>query len=654
MARDRDQNRTLSSVNSDRRRYREGGVEPGRRREERTSRYGSSSDDDDDDIFAEGSFSYSHGSSRRRRDESGDEEYPDEIRDQGERNPKKPVPKKAPREKRTGGFWSHDKQNKKQNKQAIDQSGYPEGPDEEPVYRMNDSYVDDDAEDVDAILDAMDAMTSPSASEAQGYGKDLDRTGFGDYNATGGDYRMPENTSYYSDDEDGPEDFAGQEGYFTRNDPQSTGSGSGRRKLFGGENSRRERRKEAEKKREERRDNIIRVGGDAELREENLRRAKSRQNLRAKIFVILIVAVIIAIAVYFVYTSIREFKGYKTLASTNTKYEANADYTEFGGNLLKITLEGVSYIDPNGEVKWTAGADLKVPIFATRGEWAVVADKGGNGVHVFNTEGQVSSLTMPYKVLDCDIATQGAFVVVLESENTNFVNMYDKNGTPIYEIQTSIDKSGYPLDVSLSDDGQKLFTSYFFMEGIETKNNLTAYNFGSVGQNANADRIVGGFSLDGQLVTRVQFLTNNLVAAFADTEIILYDMKETPSERCRIKYQQAQIESIFFSSGYLGTIEKSSGGEESTNYLMRVYDFSGDESFHYAFNMAYDNIHAGEDEIILTGGNQCCIITRKGRVKFRYAFDTLVRNVIPTSASNEYIVTFEGRTEKIGLKMEDE
>jgi hypothetical protein len=41
-------------------------------------------------------------------------------------------------------------------------------------------------------------------------------------------------------------------------------------------------------------------------------------------------------------------------------------------------------------------------------------------------------------------------------------------------------------------------------------------------------------------------------------------------------------------------------------------------------------------------------------VKFRYAFDTLVRNVIPTSASNEYIVTFEGRTEKIGLKMEDE
>ena len=418
--------------------------------------------------------------------------------------------------------------------------------------------------------------------------------------------------------------------------------------------SRRKKTEEPEEEdRRERRDNIIRVGGDAELREENLARAKKRASSRGRLFVLVLVLLIVAGAAWFVYNNIREYKGYKVLASTNTVYEANAEYTEFGGNLLKITSEGVSYIDPNGNVVWTAGADLKIPISATRGNWAVVADKGGNGVHVFNTEGAVSNLTMPYKVLDCDVATQGAFVVILESDTTNYVNMYDKNGTQIYEMQTSIDKSGYPLDISISDDGQKLFTSYFFVEGIETKNNLTAYNFGSVGQNANADRIVGGFSLQGELVTRVQFLSNNLVAAFADTEVILYDMKETPSERCRIKYQQPKIQSIFFTDSYLGTIERTSDAEDNTGYVMRVYGHDGDELFHYAFNMAYDNIHAGKEEIILTGGNQCLIVTKKGRVKFRYAFDTTIRNMIPTSSSNEYIVTFEGKTEKIGLRMED-
>ncbi len=399
--------------------------------------------------------------------------------------------------------------------------------------------------------------------------------------------------------------------------------------------------------------NVIRVGGDPQLAEENIHRRKRRRANKARLFVLLLLLAIAGGVAYYVYTTIREFKGYKVLSSADTIYEANAEYTEFGGNLLKFTSEGISYINANGDVVWTAGADLKIPIASTNGNWAVVADKGGNGVHVFNTEGAVSSLTMPYKILDIDVASQGAFAVVLESDTTNYINMYDSTGTPIYEIQTSIDKSGYPLDISISDDGEKLFTSYFFMQGIETKNNLTAYNFGSVGQNANADRMVGGFSLEGEMVMKVQFLTNNLVAAFSDQGITLYDMKETPSERCRIRYQQPQIQSIFYSSKYLGTVERSSDAADNNAFLLRVYDFSGDEMFHYSFNMAYDTIHAAEDEVILTGGNQCLIVTKKGRAKFRYAFDSTVRNMIPTAGSNEYIVTFEGRTEKIRLRMED-
>ncbi len=399
--------------------------------------------------------------------------------------------------------------------------------------------------------------------------------------------------------------------------------------------------------------NIIQVGGDPELTEENLSRRTKRRATRTRLFVVIIVLLISAGVIYYVYTRNREYLGYKVLTSTDIIYEANAEYTEFGGNLLKYTPEGVSYINANGDVVWTAGADMKVPIASTNGNYAVVADKGGNAVRVFNTEGAVSDLVMPYKILDVDVASQGAFTVVLESDITNYVNMYDKKGNPVYEMQTSIDKSGYPLAIAISDDGQKLFTSYYFMEGIQNKNNLAAYNFGSVGQNANADRMVGGFSLEDELVTRVQFINNNLVAAFSDSEIILYDMKEIPSERARISYQQPQVQSIFYSSNYIGTIERSSSAEDSTDYLMRVYDLSGNETFRYPFNMVYDNIHASEDEIILTGGNQCMIITSKGRSKFRYSFDEMVRNMIPTSSGDEYIVTFEGKTEKISLTYED-
>ena len=154
--------------------------------------------------------------------------------------------------------------------------------------------------------------------------------------------------------------------------------------------------------------NIIQVGGDPELREENIAKRTKRRVKKTRLFVIAVVLLIVAGAVYYVYTHVREFQGYKVLLSSDTVYEPNAEYTEFGGNLLKYTPEGVSYIDPNGNVVWTAGADMKVPIASTRGNYAVVADKGGNAVRVFSTEGAVSDLVMPYKILDVDVASQGA------------------------------------------------------------------------------------------------------------------------------------------------------------------------------------------------------------------------------------------------------
>jgi len=188
---------------------------------------------------------------------------------------------------------------------------------------------------------------------------------------------------------------------------------------------------------------------------------------------------------------------------------------------------------------------MKMPMAVTSGSYAAVADMSGNEVYIFSEEGQVSSLTMPYTICDVDIANQGAFAVVLESEKTNYVNIYDKNGDSIYEMQTTIGKSGYPLDVTISDDCQKLFTSYINVSSGTAQNNLAAYNLGDVGQNANADRMVGGYKLDGQVVPKVQFISNDTVAAFGTNSINIYSMKEKPNEKAEIEFE-GEIRSIFY------------------------------------------------------------------------------------------------------------
>ncbi len=399
-------------------------------------------------------------------------------------------------------------------------------------------------------------------------------------------------------------------------------------------------------------DNVIHVDSSEEVRRQNERLAADRKRAKVNLFLIIAVILVISGVAVFVFRRMRNFNAIKVVKSADTVYEANAEYLEFGNNLLRYTPDGVTYIDSSGNVVWTSGNDFKVPIAETSGNYAVVADKGGNLVAVFGVEGLVSTVNIPYSICDIDVAKQGAFAAILESDETNYINMYDKNGNIIYEMQTSIDKSGYPMDITVSDDGKKLFTSYFKLDGVNIRNNLTAYNFGEVGQNENADRMVGGFSFDEEFIPKVEFVTNDIVAAFTDKRILLYNMKEKPSERGSAEYG-GEVTSVFYSSSYLGTVKPNPDKGKSANYILTLYDLSGKEDFEYAFNMDYDRIFAGEDEIIITGGNQCLIIEKNGRTKFSYTFDNMVKSMIPSPKNNEYIVTFENKTETIRLKSED-
>ncbi len=370
----------------------------------------------------------------------------------------------------------------------------------------------------------------------------------------------------------------------------------------------------------------------------------------AKLLLLIPLGVIIFVIAVFVIVRIshRTFNSVKVLKKEEIQYNTNADYIEFGTNLIKYTPEGVSYINSSGKTVWTKGTDFRVPIAEAKGNYAVVADKGGNTVIVFDENGVVSTKQMPYTICDIDITSSGDYSAILENDKTNYIEMFDRNGEIIYEMQTSINKSGYPMDVAISEDGKKLFTSYFRLDGINIKNNVTAYNFGSVGQNENADRMVGGFSFNTDMVPKVNFLTNDIAAAFADDKIVIYDMKEKPSERATIKLEN-EATAIFYSDSYVGTISKAVSGDNSNGYVMKTYDFSGNEIFSYDFNFDFEKIYADSEEIILTGSDKCLIVTAKGKTKLTYAFPSMVKSMVPTSVKNEYVVTLKEATEVVRL-----
>ncbi len=395
-------------------------------------------------------------------------------------------------------------------------------------------------------------------------------------------------------------------------------------------------------------DNVVYVNGSEETQEHN-KRVQREISRRKKIvfFTVLIVAAVAGIVIYVMLH--KEYKGYKVVKSAETNYENTASYVQFAGNLLKYTPDGVSYINANGDTVWSAGINMLMPMAVTSGDYAVIADMSGNSVCVFNTSGQVSSLTMPYAICDVDVASQGAFAVMLESDKTNYVNLYDKNGNVVYEMQTTLDKSGYPLDMTISDDGRKLFTSYINIAGNSVQDNLAAYNFGDVGQNSNADRMVGGYMFENEVVPKVEFIDNDTVAAFGTNTISIYDMKEKPSFKTDIKFEN-EIRSVFYNKDYIGVIQDNQEETSEHMYKVQVYDLKGNKKFDDYIDFPYSNVYAADKEIIISGGNNCLIYRKDGSVKFDGTLSGNINSIVPSGNHLEYIVVYDTVTETIKLK----
>lgn len=379
------------------------------------------------------------------------------------------------------------------------------------------------------------------------------------------------------------------------------------------------------------------------------------------IVLILIGGVILGLLAFYIFKRSKVYNDYEVLSETAGNDATRMTYEAYNDSLIKYSQEGITYLDKNGQAIWVESYKMKQPTAVISDKYIAVADLNGNSVYIFNEDGRVNYMETPYTICNIDVASQGVFAVVLENETENYIEIYDKNGQEIAKHRTTIADSGYPLDITLSNDGTKMMTSFITVNGVTVENSIAAYNYGDVGQNV-ADRLVGGFNnLGDTIVPKIEFLSNDVACAFGDDQFVVYSMREKPSEKARIDDFQGEIQSIFYNSKYVGVVERSStmlandSGEDSLSpYLIKVYNTNGNLQFSKPLEFVYNYLYATEDELVIVGMSECRIYDFNGRLKFSYSFPKEVVNLIPTGNPEQYIVVYDDSTQMIHLLYTEE
>lgn len=94
----------------------------------------------------------------------------------------------------------------------------------------------------------------------------------------------------------------------------------------------------------------------------------------------------------------------------------------------------------------------------------------------------------------------------MENGESNLIAIYDpyqSGDTLRVEVPTTVNNDGFPIDIALSHDGQKLVTGFLHADSV-LENRITFYNFDEVGQNE-INRQTGMVNLEETLISNVLF-----------------------------------------------------------------------------------------------------------------------------------------------------
>lgn len=326
-----------------------------------------------------------------------------------------------------------------------------------------------------------------------------------------------------------------------------------------------------------------------------------------------------------------------------------ADVKNLGGNILLYSKDGASCVDAKGKAVWNRTYEMQTPLISISGQTAAIGDYNGRSIYVMDKSGERGTINTNLPIRDFCVSDNGVVAAVLDDSNLVRINLYNGNENTEETIASAtarMDKSGYPMSISLTPNGKIMAVSYLYVDSGNMKSSVAFYNFGEVGKNE-TDNYVSGYDYLNTVIPYVRFMDNDSAFAVSDDRIVFFSGSERPTNIASNLLEE-EIQSIYYNENYVGLVFHNQSGESA--YRLDIYNSAGSKIGSQLFDIDYTDIVFTKDQIIIYNDTECQISNIKGVDKFIGNFEKSTSLLIPTSSVYRYVVVTADSVDTIELK----
>ncbi len=316
------------------------------------------------------------------------------------------------------------------------------------------------------------------------------------------------------------------------------------------------------------------------------------------------------------------------------------------GFVLQYSKDGASCVNASGEQLWNQTYQMQNPTIHTCKNVVAIGDYNGHNIYVANTSGALGKIDTNLPIRDFCVASQGVVAAVLDDQNVTWIYLFDPSGKTLASFKTTMQDSGYPVDVSISPSGELVCVSYLKADNGQIKTSVAFFNFGAVGQNM-SDNYASGYDYPNTVVPYVQFMNDSKIFAAADDRIMFFSGKEVPISQTEAMTGNEEIRSIFYSDSYVGVVFINNSEEGA--YRLQVYNPQGSLVSKIFFDIEYVDIFFDNEQIGIYGQNEFLLCDMNGNEKYRGTFERAVRVMVPTAVRRRFLLVTESSIETLEL-----
>ena len=375
---------------------------------------------------------------------------------------------------------------------------------------------------------------------------------------------------------------------------------------------------------------------------------KIRRHKFARVYTVVLVMVLLAAVLvgYFIYERSKIFESMEIVSSIKRDSIDGTKIKEFAGSVMAYSKDGASAMDGTGKLLWNQTFDMQNPMVSVCGDMAAFADYGGSRIYLQKASGEAGTVNTDMPIRKITVSANGYVAAVLEDSDITWIYMYDSNGTKVAYFRTTMEKSGYPIDIDISPDAELVCVSYFYVDCNDVKSSVAFYNFGTVGQNS-IDNYVSGFNYSDEMIPSVEFLDTETAVAFSDSRISVFAGAHKPVSVSEMFINDEVLSVFAGTDAYAAIYSNETNGSK---YRLEVYDKEGKKTCEKAFDFDYSNVTFGNGCVILYGDTSVYVGTYGGKLKFEGDYAKPILLLVPQTASYRYTIVTEDTVDTVELE----